>query len=64
MGMLVQYVGVPLAKREQVYKMECLTPLMWADGKRDLLEIVRLVEDERGLPVTDVKERGARNAER
>ena len=56
MGLPVQYVGVPLAKREQVYKMERLTPLMWADGKRDLLDIIRLVEDERGEPVTDIKE--------
>lgn len=58
LGLPVQYVQVPLDKREKVYslgKVDSLA-LLWVDGKRNLLEIIHMVENERGITVTDIQD--------
>ncbi len=56
MGLPVQYHRVPQEEREELCRKSNSIALMWTDGKRDLLEIIRMVEDERGAPVTNVED--------
>ncbi len=56
LGLPVQYVRVPLDRREKVYSLERLDALLWTDGKRNLLEIIHMIEQERGKRITNIRD--------
>jgi hypothetical protein len=56
LGLPVQYVRVPRDKRQKVYQLERLDALVWVDGKRSLLDIIHMVENERGEIAGDIRD--------